>query len=97
MIERYGGIWLERSASAPAIAKEEYDAKLDVVKSIYQRKSDGFFETAFWVKGDAGPQWRLPFWGSIAGPGIYGTFEEAAAHLNAIEAQYIEKKAAGQR
>jgi hypothetical protein len=95
MIERYGGIWLDRSASAPSLVKEEYDETLDVVKSIYRRKSDGFFEVAFWVKGPSGPQWSLPLWGSIAGAGIYELFEDAVAHLSAIEAQYIEKRATG--
>jgi hypothetical protein len=96
VIERYGGLWLDRSASAPPMVKEEYDPALDVVKSIYRRRSDGFFEVAFWVKGKAvsDPQWSLPLWGSIAGPGIYGSIEDAVAHLNAIEAQYVEKRAA---
>jgi hypothetical protein len=93
LIERYGGLWLNRSSSAPPVVKEEYDPTLDVVKSIYRRESDGFFEVAFWVKGSAGPQWSLPMWGSIAGPGIYELMEDAVAHLNAIEAQYIEKRA----
>jgi hypothetical protein len=92
MMERYGGLWFERAASAPVIVKEEYDSTLDIVRSVYQRNIDGFFEVAFWVKGPTGPQCSLPLWGSIAEQGIYGTLEEAMAYLDAIEAQFIERK-----
>jgi hypothetical protein len=129
VIEQYGGLWLDRSASAPAVVKEEYDSTLRVSRIwlatwMWQRKHQAqrlvsgrrvevrslsrrcraregrpngpaIEEQPFWVKGKAlsDPPWSLPLWGSIAGQGIYGCIEDAVAHLNAIEAQYIERRA----
>ena len=90
MIERLGGIWLEQKLTSKVLISEEYDPALDAISSIYQRSVDGHFEVAYWLKGkaDSDPQWSLPLWGSIAGQGIFGTVEDARAHLQAIRDQH---------
>ena len=94
MHEYHGGLRFDRSASAPEVLSEEYDATLDAIKAIYRRKGDGFYEVEFSIKGKAtsDPQWSLPFWGNVAGQGIFGTLEDAQAHLRSVEQQYVERE-----
>ena len=94
MIERFGGIWFEQKLTSKVVISEEHDLVLDAISSVYQRNVDGHFEVAYWLKGkaDSDPQWSLALWGSIAGQGIFGTLEDALAHLNAIRDQHAASR-----
>jgi hypothetical protein len=89
-IERHGGLWLNRAKTSNKLVHEEYDSEHDAYILIWQRASDGHFEVEYLIKGkeDRDPQWSLPFWGSIAGHGIYGTLADATAHLNAVAREH---------
>jgi hypothetical protein len=93
--ERNGGIWLNRASTSDKLVVEEYDAMSDTFTLIWQRASDGYFQIEYLVKGKArtDPQWSLPFWGNIAGQGIYGTLADAQADLKAIVGEYRRKVA----
>jgi hypothetical protein len=85
-IERHGGLWLNRSKTRDRLVTEQYDAVRDAFILIWQRASDGHFQVEYLVKGKAhtDPQRSLPLWGNIAGPGIFGTLNDAQVHLEAI-------------
>lgn len=91
--ERHGGIWLNRASTVDQLVVEEYDSESDSFTLIWQRASDGHFQIEYLVKGSASsdPQWSLPFWGNIAGQGIYGTFADAQADLKAIVSEYRQR------
>ncbi|MDE3071664.1 MAG: hypothetical protein KGJ63_02900 [Pseudomonadota bacterium] len=93
--ERHGGIWLNRANTANKLVIEEYDAESDAFTLIWQRASDGYFQIEYLVKGKArtDPQWSLPFWGNIAGQGIYGTLADAKTDLKAIVYEYHRRVA----
>ena len=88
MIERFGGIWFEQMHATKILICETYDPVLDAILSIHQRRVDGHFEVAFWQKSPD-PQWSLPLWNSVANHGLFGTLEDAQAHLQAIRDQYM--------
>lgn len=73
--ERHGGIWPNQTATLNQLVVETYDSQSDAFTLIWQRASDGHFQIEYLVKGKAriDPQWSLPFWGNIAGQGIYET------------------------
>jgi hypothetical protein len=91
--ERHGGIWLNRANTLNKLLVEEYDSESDSFTLIWQRASDGYFLIEYLVKGKAhsDPQWSLPFWGNIAGQGVYGTLADAQADLKAIVSEYRRK------
>lgn len=93
--ERHGGIWLNRANTLNKLVVEEYDSESDSITLIWQRASDGYFEVEYLVKGKvrSDPQWSLPFWGNIAGRGIYGTLADAQANLKAIVKEYRQRVA----
>jgi hypothetical protein len=93
--ERHGGIWLNRASTVNQLVVEEYDSESDSFTLIWQRVSDGHFQIEYLVKGKASsdPQWSLPFWGNIAGQGIYGTLADAQADLKAIVSEYRQRVA----
>ena len=94
-IERHGGLWLNRAATANRLLVEEFNAEHDAFTLIWQRASDGNFQAEYLVKGKAhtDPQWSLPFWGNIAGQSIFGTVEDARVHVLAISSEYRRKLA----
>jgi len=93
--ERHGGIWLNSAGTVNKLVVEEYDSESDSFTLIWQRASDGHFQIEYLVKGKArsDPQWSLPFWGNIAGQGIYGTLADAQADLKAIVSEYCQRVA----
>ena len=93
--ERHGGIWLNRASTLDKLVFEKYDSESDSFTLIWQRASDGHFQIEYLVKGKAhsDPQWSLPFWGSIAGQGIYGTLADAEVDLKAIVGEYRQRLA----
>ncbi|QTN26200.1 hypothetical protein HZ993_12675 [Rhodoferax sp. AJA081-3] len=98
-VERSGGIWLSRAQTFDKLLVEEYDQEHDAFILIWQRASDGHFQVEYLVKGKEhrDPQWSLPFWGNIAGQGIYGTLADANADLNAIAKEHHRKVADAQQ
>jgi len=97
-IERNGGLWLNRATTSRNLVLEEYDVENDAYTLIWQRASDGHIEVEYFVKGKEhrDPQWSLPFWGSIAGHGIYETLADAQAHLQAIAREHHRRLADAQ-
>ncbi|TVO52665.1 hypothetical protein [Denitromonas halophila] len=87
--ERHGGLWLNRARTSDKLVAEEYDEKHEAFTLIWQRASDGHFQVEYLIKGKEhrDPQWSLPFWGNIAGQGIFGTLGDAQAHLKAVAAE----------
>jgi hypothetical protein len=85
-IERHGGLWLNRAEASDKLVAEEYDPVRDAFLLVWQRASDGLFQVEYLVKGKArtDPQCSLPLWGNVAGPGIFGTLDDAQSHLKAI-------------
>jgi hypothetical protein len=93
--ERHGGLWLNRATTADELVSEKYDSEHDAFILIWRRAYDGYFMAEYLVKGKANsdPQWSLPFWGNIAGQGIFGTLEDAQRHLRAIANDHRQKTA----
>ncbi len=91
--ERHGAIWLDRANTVNKLVAEEYDSESDFYTLIWQRACDGHFQIEFLVKNSAtsDPQWSLPFWGNIAGQGIYGTLVDAQNDLALIVCEYRQR------
>lgn len=91
--ERHGGLWLNRAETKDQLVREHYDEEADAFTLIWRRASDGYFQVEYLVKGKAqtDPQWSLPFWGNIAGQGIFGTRADAERHLKAIFEQHRQR------
>jgi hypothetical protein len=81
---------MNRAATRDELVVEEYDADRDSFTLIWKRATDGHFKVEYLVKGKAAsdPQWSLPLWGNISRSGIFGTQEDARAHVNAIADDY---------
>lgn len=92
--ERHGGIWLNRATTSDELLSERYDPEYDAFVLIWRRALDGRFVAEYLVKGKAvsDPQWSLPFWGNIAGQGIFGTLEDAHRHLKAVAGEHHRGK-----
>lgn len=92
-VEKRGGLWINRANTCDELIVEEYDDENDAFLLIWRRAADGLYSTEYLVKGKEhrDPQYSLPFWGNVAGQGLFGSISDARTHASAIAVAYHQK------